>query len=70
MRAADEAEHVMQPKPGPAAQPELGSDEDRQAEGDAERAGGQLAPFWEEWAEQNGPEYVTALQTVRDAIGK
>ncbi|MCA0919260.1 TRAP transporter substrate-binding protein DctP [Pseudooceanicola nanhaiensis] len=29
-----------------------------------------LAPYWESWAEQNGPEYVEALKVVRDAIGK
>ena len=53
-----------------ASQSEAGMTLIEAAEGDAEMAGEQLAPFWEEWAEQNGPEYVTALQTVRDAIGK
>jgi TRAP-type C4-dicarboxylate transport system substrate-binding protein len=40
------------------------------AEGDAAMANEKLAPFWESWAEENGPEYVEALATVRDAIGK
>ena len=40
------------------------------AEGDAAMAGEKLAPFWEAWAEGNGPEYVEALATVREAIGK
>jgi len=33
-------------------------------------AGEKLAPFWKAWAEENGPEYVDALATVRAAIGK
>lgn len=37
-------------------------------EGDTARA--KLAPFWESWAEENGPEYEEALSLVRDAIGK
>ncbi|MCB1971687.1 MAG: TRAP transporter substrate-binding protein DctP [Geminicoccaceae bacterium] len=40
------------------------------AEGDADMAREKLAPFWESWAEENGPEYVEALATVRAAIGK
>lgn len=40
------------------------------AEGDADMARAKLAPFWESWAEENGPEYVDALKVVRDAIGK
>ncbi len=40
------------------------------AEGDADMAREKLAPFWEAWAKENGPEYEAALKTVRDAIGK
>lgn len=40
------------------------------AEGDAAAAREKLAPFWESWAEENGPDYVAALKLVRDAIGK
>ncbi len=29
-----------------------------------------LAPFWEEWAKEAGPEYEEALNEVREAIGK
>jgi len=53
-----------------ASQSEAGMTLVEEAEGDADMARERLAPFWEEWAEQNGPEYVEALQTVRDAIGK
>lgn len=40
------------------------------AEGDAADASAKLAPFWEAWAKENGPEYEAALATVREAIGK
>lgn len=40
------------------------------ADGDAAKAHDKLAPFWESWAKENGPEYEAALKTVRDAIGK
>lgn len=40
------------------------------AEGDAAIAREKLAPFWESWAAQNGPEYEDALARVREAIGK
>lgn len=40
------------------------------AAGDAAAANAKLAPFWETWAKENGPEYEAALKTVRDAIGK
>ncbi|WP_319498478.1 TRAP transporter substrate-binding protein DctP [uncultured Cohaesibacter sp.] len=37
---------------------------------DAALAREKLAPFWAEWANQNGPEYEAALKLVREAIGK
>ena len=40
------------------------------ADGDAAMAQEKLAPFWESWAKENGPDYEAALKTVRDAIGK
>lgn len=40
------------------------------AEGDALAASAKLAPYWEAWAKENGPEYEAALATVRAAIGK
>ena len=40
------------------------------AEGDADIARKKLAPFWEAWAKENGPEYEEALALVRGAIGK
>jgi TRAP-type C4-dicarboxylate transport system substrate-binding protein len=40
------------------------------AEGDADIARKKLAPFWEAWAKENGPEYEEALALVRQAIGK
>lgn len=40
------------------------------AEGDAPAASAKLAPYWEAWAKENGPEYEAALATVRAAIGK
>jgi TRAP-type C4-dicarboxylate transport system substrate-binding protein len=40
------------------------------ASGDADMAREKLAPFWEAWAKENGPEYEDALKLVRDAIGK
>jgi len=38
--------------------------------GDAAMARKKLAPFWEAWAKENGPEYEKALEQVRSAIGK
>ncbi|MEZ5652831.1 MAG: TRAP transporter substrate-binding protein DctP [Burkholderiaceae bacterium] len=40
------------------------------ANGDAAVAVKKLAPYWESWAKQNGPEYEQALALVRKAIGK
>jgi TRAP-type C4-dicarboxylate transport system substrate-binding protein len=40
------------------------------ADGDAAAASAKLAPYWEAWAKENGPEYEAALATVREAIGK
>lgn len=40
------------------------------ADGDAAMANEKLAPYWEAWAAENGPEYEAALALVRDAIGK
>ncbi|SHN16520.1 TRAP transporter substrate-binding protein DctP [Roseibium suaedae] len=40
------------------------------ADGDMAAAREKLAPFWEAWAKENGPEYEEALKTVRTAIGK
>lgn len=40
------------------------------AAGDADEARSKLAPYWETWAKENGPEYEAALKLVRDAIGK
>ncbi len=40
------------------------------SEGDAAAASAKLAPYWEAWAKENGPEYEAALATVRAAIGK
>uniref|UniRef100_UPI003B528BCC TRAP transporter substrate-binding protein n=1 Tax=Roseovarius indicus TaxID=540747 RepID=UPI003B528BCC len=34
------------------------------------RASEKLAPYWEEWAENLGPDAVEALSKVRDAIGR
>lgn len=40
------------------------------ADGGADMAREKLGPFWESWAEENGPEYVEPLAAVRAAIGK
>jgi len=40
------------------------------ADGDLAMAREKLAPYWEAWAKENGPEYEEALKTVRAAIGK
>lgn len=40
------------------------------AAGDAAMAKEALAPFWDAWAKENGPEYEEALKAVRAAIGK
>ena len=53
-----------------ASQSEAGMTLVDAAEGDNDAAREALAPWWESWAAENGPEYETALQTVRDAIGK
>ncbi|WP_425072123.1 TRAP transporter substrate-binding protein DctP [Sagittula sp. S175] len=53
-----------------ASQAEAGMTLVDSAEGDVAMATEKLAPFWEAWAEENGPEYVEALATVRAAIGK
>ncbi|MFS4436609.1 TRAP transporter substrate-binding protein DctP [Paracoccaceae bacterium GXU_MW_L88] len=53
-----------------AAQAESGMTITEAAEGDAEAAREKLAPFWESWASENGPEYEEALALVREAIGK
>ena len=39
-------------------------------EGETAAAREKLAPFWESWAKENGPEYEEALKLVRAAIGK
>ncbi|WP_430511254.1 TRAP transporter substrate-binding protein DctP [Pannonibacter phragmitetus] len=40
------------------------------ADGDLATAREKLAPYWEAWAKENGPEYEEALKTIRAAIGK
>lgn len=40
------------------------------ADGDLKIAREKLAPYWEAWAKENGPEYEEALKAVRSAIGK
>ncbi len=40
------------------------------AEADEPAAVAAMAPYWEAWATENGPEYVEALTLVRQAIGK
>ena len=52
------------------AQAEAGMTVVEPAANDAELARDKLAPFWESWAEENGPEYQQALARVRQAIGK
>lgn len=52
------------------AQSEAGMTLVAAAEGDAAMARQKLAPFWEGWAKENGPEYEEALKVVRAAIGK
>lgn len=68
--AAITAEFLVDEDTQKAAQAEAGMTISDAAEGDAEAAREKLAPFWEAWAEDNGPEYVDALSRVRDAIGK
>ncbi|WP_108258329.1 TRAP transporter substrate-binding protein DctP [Mangrovicoccus ximenensis] len=53
-----------------ASQQEAGMAITEARDGDAGEARAKLAPFWESWAEENGPEYVEALSVVRNAIGK
>jgi len=53
-----------------ASQSEAGMTLVSMADGDAAMASAKLSPFWETWAEENGPAYVEALATVRAAIGK
>lgn len=38
--------------------------------GDTEIAREKLAPYWNTWAKENGPEYEVALKLVLEAIGK
>lgn len=53
-----------------AAQQEAGMAIAPVVDGDLAAARETLAPYWQSWAEENGPEYVEALKVVRDAIGK
>ena len=53
-----------------ASQQEAGMTIVAAKDSDAAMAREKLAPFWVEWAEQNGPDYVEALKLVREAIGK
>ncbi|PWR01398.1 ABC transporter substrate-binding protein [Meridianimarinicoccus roseus] len=53
-----------------ASQSEAGMTLVEAAGGEVDMAAEKLAPFWESWAEKNGPEYVEALATVRAAVGK
>lgn len=53
-----------------AAQQKAGMKIVEPAAGDEKLAMQKMAPYWEEWAKRNGPEYVQALATVRKAIGK
>ena len=53
-----------------ASQSEAGMTLVSMADGDVAMASAKLSPFWETWAEENGPEYAEALATVRAAIGK
>ena len=53
-----------------AAQAEAGMTLTDASAAEIEMATEKLAPYWEAWAEENGPEYVEALKVVRDAIGK
>ena len=59
-------EEVAQQK----SQSEAGMTITQAASGDATIAHEKLAPFWDAWAKENGPEYEEALKTVRAAIGK
>lgn len=40
------------------------------ADGDLAVAREELAPYWEAWAKESGPEYEEALKAIRTAIGK
>ena len=46
---------------------ELGLDADPAEIASAREA---IAPFWETWAEDAGPDHVEALAAVRQALGK
>ncbi|KGJ05454.1 TRAP-type C4-dicarboxylate transport system, substrate-binding protein [Paracoccus halophilus] len=64
------AEFLTDEETQKAAQAETGMTITEAAAGDADAAREKLAPFWEAWASDNGPEYVEALAAVREAIGK
>lgn len=53
-----------------AAQADAGMKITELADGDLEMARQKLAPYWEAWAKENGPEYEEALKAIRIAIGK
>jgi TRAP-type C4-dicarboxylate transport system substrate-binding protein len=52
------------------AQEKAGMTIEQPAPGDAKTANEKMAPYWEVWAKENGPEYEEALALVRNAIGK
>ncbi|WBU53976.1 TRAP transporter substrate-binding protein DctP [Paracoccus sp. SCSIO 75233] len=64
------AEFLTDEETQKTAQAEAGMKITEAADGDAAVAREKLAPFWEAWANDNGPEYVEALSLVREAIGK
>ncbi|TZG32482.1 TRAP transporter substrate-binding protein DctP [Agrobacterium sp. B1(2019)] len=52
------------------AQADAGMKISELADGDLATAREKLAPYWEAWAKENGPEYEEALKAIRTAIGK
>lgn len=64
------AEFLTDEEAQKTSQAEAGMTITEAGEGDAAIAREKLAPFWESWAEENGPDYVEALARVREAIGK
>lgn len=64
------AEFLTDEETQKAAQADAGMKITEAADADATVAREKLAPFWEAWATDNGPEYVEALSLVREAIGK
>lgn len=68
--AAISAEFLMDEEAQKASQAAAGMTIADAAASDAAIAREKLAPFWESWAKENGPEYEEALQVVRAAIGK